>query len=125
MRDKRKLKYATIAAATKKYQRVARYGSGSSIVFAYGSTALELREAQKYLPFTLVVPIYLEPFPHEELSEYVGQEVIVVEHASLPHFSRLLRQKLRVKIKADILRYDGRHFSAEELVQAIKEAENA
>jgi len=125
MRDKRKRKYATITAATRKYQRVASYGSGASIVFAYGSTALELREAQKYHPFTLVVPIYLEPFPHAELAEYKGKEVIVVEHASLPHFSRLLVEKLRVKIKADILRYDGRHFSAEELVQAIHEAENA
>ncbi|MDI3503808.1 MAG: 2-oxoglutarate/2-oxoacid ferredoxin oxidoreductase subunit alpha [Candidatus Cloacimonadota bacterium] len=125
MRDKRKRKYETIAKATSRYQRVAIYGSGQSVVFAYGSTAMELREAQKYHAFTLVVPIYLEPFPGEELASYAGQEVIVAEHSSQAHFAEFLKNKLKVKVKATILRYDGRHFGTDELVQAIKEAENA
>lgn len=125
MRDKRNRKYKHIAEATKRYQRIARYGQGENIVFAYGSTALELREVQKYLPFRLVVPIYLEPFPFEELEEYRNAEVIVVEHASHPNFARFLREKLNVKVKADILRYDGRHFSTDELIQKLKEAIDA
>lgn len=125
MRDKRNRKYETIAEATKKYQRIARYGNGETIVFAYGSTALELREVQKYLPFQLVVPIFLEPFPFEELEEYRDAEVIVVEHASHPNFARFLTEKLNVKVKANILRYDGRHFHTDELIQKIKEAIDA
>ncbi|MCB5261161.1 MAG: 2-oxoacid:acceptor oxidoreductase family protein [Candidatus Cloacimonetes bacterium] len=125
MRDKRNRKYESIVKATQKYQRIARYGQGEKLVFAYGSTALELREAQKYLPFRLVVPIYLEPFPFEELSEYQGAEAIVVEHASHPNFARFLKEKLNVKIKTNILRYDGRHFHTEELIQKLKEAFDA
>lgn len=125
MRDKRNRKYELIAGATKRYQRVAKYGQGETIVFAYGSTALELREAQKHLPFLLVVPIYLEPFPFEELEEYKNVEVIVVEHASQPSFASFLIQKLNVKVKANILRYDGRHFHTEELIQKLREAIDA
>ncbi len=125
MRDKRDRKYETIATATKKYQRIVKYGQGKPIVFAYGSTALELREVQKYLPFQLVVPIYLEPFPFEELAEYRDAEVIVVEHASHPNFARFLAEKLNVKVKANIQRYDGRHFHTEELLQRLKEAIDA
>ncbi|MCB5271642.1 MAG: 2-oxoacid:acceptor oxidoreductase family protein [Candidatus Cloacimonetes bacterium] len=125
MRDKRDRKYETIAKATKKYQRIAKYGQDGPIVFAYGSTALELREAQKYLPFQIVVPIYLEPFPFEELEEYQNAEVIVVEHASHANFARFLKEKLDVKVKANILRYDGRHFATQELVQKLKEAFDA
>ena len=125
MKDKRNRKQAAIEQASRRYQRAAVYGSGGPIVFAYGSTALELREAQKYLKFELVVPIFLEPFPHNELSVYQDKEVIVVEHASRAHFSRLLVEKLNIKVRKDILRYDGRHFSAEELVSMIKEASDA
>lgn len=125
MRDKRDRKYETIAKTTKKYQRIAKYGQDGPIVFAYGSTAYELREAQKYLPFQIVVPIYLEPFPFEELEEYRNAEVIVVEHASHPNFARFLSEKLNVKVKANILRYDGRHFHTDELIAKLKEAIDA
>lgn len=125
MKDKRNRKLQTIYDATQKYQRVSIYGSGKNIVFAYGSTALELREAQKYHEFQLVVPIYLEPFPREELAKYQECEVIVVEHSSQANFARFLKEKLNVKIKKSILRYDGRHFSSLMLAEAIKETEDA
>ncbi len=125
MKDKRNRKQHTINELSKKYKRVEVYGNGESIIFAYGSTALELREAMKYHSFRLVVPVYLEPFPEEELAEYRGKSVIVVEHSSQPNFARFLKEKLEIKVKANILRYDGRHYSADELVEAIREAENA
>jgi 2-oxoglutarate ferredoxin oxidoreductase subunit alpha len=125
MKDKRNRKLKAIEEASKKYQRVAIYGSGKSVVFAYGSTALELREALKYHDFQLVVPIFLEPFPQAELISYQGTEVIIVEHSSQAQFARLLKEKLDVKVKKSILRYDGRHFSSLMLANAIKEAENA
>lgn len=125
MKEKRMRKQEVINRLSRNNQRANVYGSGSTIVFAYGSTALELREAQKFHSFTLVVPIYLDPFPEEELAGFRGQEVIVVEHSTLPNFARFIKEKLDVKVKANILRYDGRHFSAEELAQAILEAEHA
>ena len=125
MKEKRQRKSATIDSLSRKYRRVEVYGKGSTKVFAYGSTALELREAQKYIDFELVVPVYLEPFPHDELAAYRGKEVIVVEHSLNPNFARFLKEKLEIKVKANILRYDGRHFDAGELVNAIREAIDA
>jgi pyruvate/2-oxoacid:ferredoxin oxidoreductase alpha subunit len=125
MKDKRNRKAETLTAATKRYQRVATYGEGETLVFAYGSTALELREAMKYHSFKLVVPIYLEPFPFEELKEYQNATAIIVEHASRPNFAEFLRIKLGIKAKANILRYDGRSWDSTELAKAIKEADHA
>lgn len=125
MKDKRNRKAASIRQATRRYKRVAHYGKGDTLVFAYGSTALELREALKYHSFKLIVPIYLEPFPSEELAEYRGKEAIIVEHSSHPHFAEFLRIKLDIRSKADILRYDGRTWDSMELAKLIREAENA
>lgn len=125
MRDKRNRKAAAIEAATQKYERVATYGEGDCLVFAYGSTALELREAMHYYPFKLIVPIYLEPFPWEELKAYQNATAIIVEHASQPNFAEFLRIKLGIQSKANILRYDGRSWDSIELATAIKEADHA
>ncbi len=51
--------------------------------------------------------------------------MIVVEHSLNPNFARFLKEKLEIKVKANILRYDGRHFDAGELVNAIREAIDA
>jgi 2-oxoglutarate ferredoxin oxidoreductase subunit alpha len=125
MKEKRMRKSDTIYKLSKANKRVEIFGSGNILVFAYGSTALELREALKYYNFTLIVPIYLDPFPKEELALYRECEAIVVEHSSKPNFARFLKEQLELKVKANILRYDGRHFSPEELITAIKEAEDA
>jgi 2-oxoglutarate/2-oxoacid ferredoxin oxidoreductase subunit alpha len=125
MKDKRQRKADTVKAATGKYQRIATYGEGDCLVFAYGSTALELREAMNHHPFKLVVPIYLEPFPHEELEQYRGAEAIIVEHASQPNFAEFLRIKLDIIAKANILRYDGRSWDSKDLAERVREAEHA
>lgn len=125
MKDKRLRKGQSLVEGTRKYQRVAFYGSEGPLVFAYGSTALELREVMKYYPLRLVVPIYLEPFPYEELAQYRGEEAIVAEHAALPHFAEFLRQKLDIISRGNILRYDGRNWDTFELLNAIKELQDA
>ncbi|HNQ44487.1 MAG TPA: 2-oxoacid:acceptor oxidoreductase subunit alpha, partial [Candidatus Cloacimonadota bacterium] len=87
MKDKRQRKAALIRELSQAHQRVAEYGEGEIPVFAYGSTVMELREAMKYIPFKLVAPIYLEPFPIQELEQYQGKPAIVVEHSQTGLFS--------------------------------------
>jgi pyruvate/2-oxoacid:ferredoxin oxidoreductase alpha subunit len=125
MKEKRLRKQEAINRLSKKFTRVHHYGSGNHLVFAYGSTALELREAQKYHDFELVVPIYLDPFPEEELQQYAGKQAIVVEHATSPSFARLLKEKLHLNVVKNILRYDGRTFAPRDLAKAIAEVHNA
>ena len=125
MKDKRNRKAVTVDNATQRYNRVNEYGAGDRLVFAYGSTALELREAMKYLDFKLIVPIYLEPFPYAELECYRGCSAVIVEHASRPNFAEFLSHKLNIKSISNVLRYDGRPFCATELVTILKEAFDA
>lgn len=124
MKDKRKAKQKLINQLSKSYQRVAEYGEGELLVFAYGSTVLELREAQKYLDFKIVAPIYLDPFPMDELAKYRGKKAVVVEHSACPNFSGFLRAKLGIEVIKDVLRYDGRPFDADELVAILKEVKD-
>ncbi|MEF3693973.1 MAG: 2-oxoacid:acceptor oxidoreductase family protein [Candidatus Cloacimonadota bacterium] len=125
MKDKRQRKPVT--AACSKYQAYAIYGEGNKRIFAYGSTALEVREALKYLDgdYQLVVPIYLEPLPIEQLLPYCTEPAIVIEHNSKPRFAQFLKEKLGLTSRADILRYDGRAWDPIELADRIKEVDNA
>ncbi len=127
MKNKRNRKSTTMIEATKRYERIRTYGDSDRIVFAYGSTVLELREAAKHLdfPILIVAPIYLEPFPIEELQRFWGKEIVVVEHNSTGSFASLLKQKLGIHLKDLILKYDGRPFDPMELAGLLKGAFNA
>ncbi|MDZ4181658.1 MAG: hypothetical protein U1B83_02185, partial [Candidatus Cloacimonadaceae bacterium] len=127
MKDKRNRKSATLEQATRKYQRTAVYGSGENLVFAYGSTVMELREALKYTKsgFKIIAPIYLEPFPYEELREFEGKTAIVVEHNSTAQLARFLEWKLGLKTRRNILKYDGRAFDPVKLANLLEEAIHA
>lgn len=127
MKDKRQRKEPALLEACKKYQRVAKYGSGEKLIFAYGSTVLELREALKSFPdeYTVVALIYLEPFPYEELEPYRGCKAMVAEHSQNGAFARLLEEKIGLKTVGLINRYDGRSFDTEELSKQIREGFHA
>jgi 2-oxoglutarate ferredoxin oxidoreductase subunit alpha len=71
---------------------------------------------------TVVQPIYLEPLPIWELEKYGKNEVIVVEQSCIGQFASLLQEKVGIKSKAVIKRYDGRPFDPIELANKIKEA---
>ena len=126
MKDKRQKKAAGIEAACSRYQTFSEYGDGETIIFAYGSTVLELREAMKYCPesFRIVAPIYLEPFP-EGLAKFRGVSAIVVEHSSTDQFARFLQWKLDIKVHTAIRKYDGRAFDPNDLAKQIVGAINA
>ncbi len=127
MKDKRQRKRAGIAGATLNYQRVAKYGSGHKLIFAYGSTVLELREALKLLPdeYSIISLIYLDPFPYHELEAFQGSEALVAEHSQSGAFSRLLQEKLGLKTIGHLNRYDGRSFDPEQLAKQIEEGFHA
>ena len=126
MKDKRQKKAAGISYACSKFQTFAEYGEGERLIFAYGSTVLELREALKFsaLAFRIVAPVYLEPFPLG-LEKYRGASAIVVEHSSSGQFAQFLKWKLDIRATTEIKKYDGRPFDPEELSELIREASHA
>jgi pyruvate/2-oxoacid:ferredoxin oxidoreductase alpha subunit len=103
------------------------YGSGSRRIFAYGSTALEIREALQNLDdsYQLIVPIYLEPLPVDQLLAYTDSPALVIEHNSQPRFATFLKEKIGLETKQNILKYDGRAWDPLVLATKIKEAFDA
>lgn len=127
MKDKRDRKREHIALACARYPRIAVYGSGSRRIFAYGSTALEIREALQNLDdsYQLIVPIYLEPLPVDQLLPYTDSPALVIEHNSQPRFATFLKEKIGLETKQNILKYDGRAWDPLVLATKIKEAFDA
>ncbi|PKN79054.1 MAG: 2-oxoacid:acceptor oxidoreductase subunit alpha [Candidatus Cloacimonetes bacterium HGW-Cloacimonetes-1] len=127
MKDKRNRKDTGIIASLKEFQTWAVYGEGDVIVFAYGSTVLELREALKHLDsrITILAPIYLEPFDIKTVEMFQNRRTIIVEHNSKGDFAFLIRSKLQIDFIGSILRYDGRVFDPLELAQRIEVMINA
>jgi 2-oxoglutarate ferredoxin oxidoreductase subunit alpha len=132
MKEKRHRKYQQVAEQVKQYQRVSIYGEGDILIFAYGSTALSIRETMKYLskPVRLIVPIYLEPFPIDALCEFQGKPAIVVEYSIEGSFASFLQDKLAIQTRQQkqdrmqstvIRKYDGRAFDPLELAAIIEE----
>ncbi len=127
MKDKRNHKRNAVQKATQRYQQVAYYGEGMPVVFAYGATVLELREAAKHceVPFRIVAPIYLEPFPQELAQSFRDQTAVVVEHNSTGQFASFLKDKAGIRVSANIKKYDGRGFDPIELANKLQEAFHA
>jgi 2-oxoglutarate ferredoxin oxidoreductase subunit alpha len=127
MKDKRSRKTAALHEATKRYSRIAIYGDNGPLVFAYGSTVMELLEAKKHvkIEYRIITLIYLLPFPIEELSRFMGEEAIVVEHSTTGNLAQLISRNLNLPIRKSILRYDGRPWDPIELAAILEETFNA
>jgi 2-oxoglutarate ferredoxin oxidoreductase subunit alpha len=99
------------------------YGNKGPVIFTYGSTAMSVLEALESgnIEATVVQPIYLEPLPVWELEKYKESDVVVVELSCAEQFASLLEEKVGIKPKAVIKKYDGRPFDPVELASRIKE----
>lgn len=127
MKDKRSRKGNALLLATQRYQRMAVYGETGTPVYAYGSTVLELREAQKYcrVPFRIIALIYLLPLPVADLACFANEAALVVEHSTSGYLAQYLRHNLNQNIKQTITRYDGRPFDPLELAALLEGALHA
>jgi 2-oxoglutarate ferredoxin oxidoreductase subunit alpha len=123
MQDKRNRKDKTIADYLRGIHTVNKYGEKGPVILAYGSTTMSILEALRTddIEATVVQPIYLEPLPVWELEKYRDGEVVIVELSCEGQFASLLKQKVGIKPKKVIKKYDGRPFDPLELAARIKE----
>jgi len=70
---------------------------------------------------TVIQPIYLEPLPVWELEKFRGGNVTVVELSCAGQFASLLAEKVGIKPRAVVKKYDGRAFDPVGLASRIKE----
>ena len=123
MQDKRLRKEKYLQQELENYPTVNVYGdtSSSTAVLCWGSNKGVCVESAKKLGLKVIQPVVLWPFPWQKLKAAIGQAklLICVENNATGQLSGLL---IRYGIKTDkqILKYDGRPFSLEELEEQLK-----
>jgi 2-oxoglutarate ferredoxin oxidoreductase subunit alpha len=123
MQEKRNRKKKAIIDYMRGVHTVNVYGDKGPVILTYGSTTMSVLESLESgeIEATVVQPIYLEPLPVWELDRYKESGVIVVELSCAGQFASLLEEKVGIKPKAVIKKYDGRPFDPVELASRIKE----
>jgi len=67
--------------------------------------------------------IYLEPFPSKQIADILANVkcTVLIENNATGQLGNIIRQKTGYKIKNKILKYDGRQFLRDELVDRIED----
>jgi len=97
-------------------------------IVGWGSTKLVTLDAISIInekfgkPCNYLQLIFMEPFPVESVAEILNnaQNVILVENNATAQLGDLIRQKTGFEITNKVLKYDGRQFFRDELVEEIK-----
>lgn len=126
--DKRNAKLPTYV--TNHFQKPNVYGDldRSEIVFvAWGSMKGPVLEALRSLnakqkSYALIHFTHVYPLSEEKVRPFfpAGKRYILVENNSQAQFGRLLRQETGIHIAEKLLKYDGRPFFQEEIVDYVK-----
>ncbi len=96
-------------------------------IVAWGSTKLPALQAIKILgenkiKANLLQIIYMEPFKSQAVAKMLGsaKRLLLVENNQTAQLAGLIREKTGIEISDRILKYDGRQFFAEEIVEKVK-----
>jgi 2-oxoglutarate ferredoxin oxidoreductase subunit alpha len=98
------------------------------LLVGWGSTYGPLKEAKKLLNkdgFKVGCLSFsdLYPLPQEKLNKWSERdvEITVIENNATGQFARLITGETGIEINSNILKYDGRSFSGDEIYQRFKE----
>lgn len=123
MQDKRLLKSSSLMEEVKRYNAVKSYGnkSSSTVILCWGSNKGVCVEAAQRIGLKVVQPIVLSPFPIETFKEELkgAKKIILVENSATGQLRTILN-RYGVNIDGQILKYDGRPFSVDELENKLK-----
>lgn len=121
MNDKRLLKGLALAKEMDGYETVRVYGDGKIALLCWGSNKGVCTEAALKLGMKMIQVLVLSPFPEKRLRDAMEgvERIISVECNSTGQLSRLARS-YGFQLKEQILKYDGRPFSLEELESEIR-----
>ncbi len=121
MQNKRLLKHEKLRKAVEEMTAIKTYQEGKVAVIFWGSTKGVVIEATKNLPVKLIQPLVFQPFPSEQMKKALEgvEKVITVETNATGQMGQVLKGE-GVKIDEEILKYNGRPFTVEELSEKIK-----
>ena len=119
MPDKRLKKLPYLKKEIDKLNPVSVYGRGSNLLISHGSTKGAILDALPELKnFRFLQVSYLEPFPAEAVAKEIkkSQKVILIENSVTGGLADVIKEKTGLTIKNKILKYDGRPFTPDYLI---------
>ena len=124
MQEKRLRKEKYLAEELENYKTVGVYGKSDSSVaiLCWGSNKGLCAEAARNSGIKVIHPVVLCPFPHAQFKKALDgvKRLISVENNATGQLSRLVNS-YGYKINGEILKYDGRPFTLDELEKKLKE----
>ena len=130
MADKRFKKLEILIRELEKYETVKLHGpkEADATIIGWSSTKGTILEAINILneenyKINYLQIVYLNPFPTCKILEILktSKKTIMVENNITSQLTSLIREHLLIDVELKILKYDGRPFNPESLVQRIKE----
>jgi 2-oxoglutarate ferredoxin oxidoreductase subunit alpha len=121
MDDKRLLKGVSLAKELEGYETVKVYGNGKTALLCWGSNKGVCKEAADKFGLKVIHVLVLSPFPEKQLREALKgvDRIIAVECNSTGQLARLARC-YGFQLNEQILKYDGRPFSLDDLEAEIR-----
>jgi 2-oxoglutarate ferredoxin oxidoreductase subunit alpha len=123
MQNNRLLKTKSLAEELKKYETVKCRGNNKSdtAILCWGSNRPVCEEAASSLGLKVVCPVVLSPFPVEAFKAALEgvKKIISVENNATGQLGSLINS-YGIKVDTEILKYDGRPFSVDELEEKIR-----
>jgi len=132
MMEKRMGKLSLAAREIPSSRKIALYGPADAdiTVVGWGSTkgpildALEVLAAEDGVRANFLQVRLLRPFPIEEVSRILGRasRTLLVEENYSGQLGDLIREQTGIEVNQRLVKFDGRSFSEEELVDALRTA---
>ncbi len=116
MIDKRARKEQTIINEMDKYNPLSVFeGDGETVVVSWGSPKGAILDVQPDFGFKYVQIKWLRPFPSKQLESILSDasKIINIENNSSAPLSKLIRRETGFDVDKNILKYDGRPFTAD------------
>ncbi len=122
MHEKRIRKYEKLKEEVSEMPAIKCTGEGSTAVIFWGSTKGAVLEGAKNLNLKTVQILIMQPFPYKQLREALQgvERVVCVENNATGQLSKVLRS-YGVRADSEILKYDGRPFSVEEVKEELED----
>jgi len=123
MQEKRMMKFKALEREVKEnFEMIKVFGKGENLIISFGSTKGAILDALETLKdFRFLQILYISPFPKEAIKKEIekAKNMVVIENNSSGQLGKVLMENVGIGFN-EILKYDGRPFTAEEIVFNVR-----
>uniref|UniRef100_A0A7C5V202 2-oxoacid:acceptor oxidoreductase subunit alpha n=1 Tax=Caldicellulosiruptor owensensis TaxID=55205 RepID=A0A7C5V202_9FIRM len=123
MQEKRLKKFEALKREVKKKFEMAKvFGEGRNLIISFGSTKGAILDALQTLKeFRFLQILYISPFPTEIVRKEIesSKKAVIIENNVSGQLGKVIMENVGIRLD-EILKYDGRPFTREEIVFNVK-----